>query len=84
MASSDENVHNVHNADVSPSPSEGETYLRRVPLDPEDPESALEDAQSWCETQQDPSALAWASYGQQLQANASPGAAADAYDIVDG
>jgi hypothetical protein len=45
-----------------------------------EPQSALEDAQSWVETQQDPSALAWASYGQQQQANASPGAAADAYE----
>jgi hypothetical protein len=45
-----------------------------------EPQSALEDSQSWVETQQDPSALAWASYGQQQQANASPGAAADAYE----
>lgn len=42
-------------------------------------QSAVEDAQIWVEHNQDPSALAWASYGQQLQASGSPGAAADAY-----
>ena len=41
--------------------------------------AALEDSKAWVEAQQDPSALAWASYGQQLQAQAFPGAAADAY-----
>lgn len=45
-----------------------------------EPQSALEDAEKWVENQQEPSALAWASLGQQLQANASPGAAADAYE----
>ncbi len=40
---------------------------------------ALEDAKAWVESQQDPSAMAWASYGQQLQHGAFPGAAADAY-----
>jgi tetratricopeptide (TPR) repeat protein len=45
-----------------------------------EPVSSLEDAEKWVETQQDPSALAWASYGQQLQAAASPGGAADAYE----
>lgn len=41
--------------------------------------AALEDAKAWVESSGDASALAWASYGQQLQANAFPGAAADAY-----
>lgn len=40
---------------------------------------ALEDAKAWVENQQDPSAMAWASYGQQLQHGAFPGTAADAY-----
>lgn len=42
-------------------------------------EAALEDAKAWVESSGDPSAMAWASYGQQLQASAFPGAAADAY-----
>lgn len=45
-----------------------------------EPTSALEDARAWVEHNQDPSALAWASYGQQLQNGAFPGAAADAYE----
>lgn len=45
-----------------------------------EPQSSMEDAESWVETQQDPSALAWASYGQQMQASGSPGGAADAYE----
>lgn len=44
-----------------------------------EPQHALEDAKAWVENQQDPSAMAWASYGQQLQHGAFPGAAADAY-----
>lgn len=40
---------------------------------------ALEDAKAWVENVDDPSAMAWASYGQQLQHGAFPGAAADAY-----
>lgn len=43
-------------------------------------EAAVEDAKVWVEGQQDPSALAWASYGQQLQAGGYPGGAADAYE----
>lgn len=45
-----------------------------------EPEFALEDAKGWVESTQDPSALALASYGQQLQASASPGGAADMYE----
>ncbi len=41
---------------------------------------ALEDAKAWVEGTQDPSAIAWASYGQQLQASNMTGAAADAYE----
>jgi tetratricopeptide (TPR) repeat protein len=44
-----------------------------------EPESALEDAKAWVDNTPDPSALAWATYGQQLQAEGSGGAAADAY-----
>lgn len=44
-----------------------------------EPTAALDDAKTWVEASADASALAWASYGQQLQANAFPGAAADAY-----
>lgn len=40
---------------------------------------ALEDAKAWVENVDDPPAMAWASYGQQLQHGAFPGAAADAY-----
>ena len=40
---------------------------------------ALQDAQAWVEYSMEPSAMAYASYGQQLQHNAFPGAAADAY-----
>jgi tetratricopeptide (TPR) repeat protein len=40
---------------------------------------ALDDARTWVEQTADPSALAWASYGQQLQNDDHPGAAADAY-----
>ena len=42
--------------------------------------AALEDARVWVEGQNDPPAVAWASYGQQLQTGQFPGAAADAYD----
>lgn len=45
-----------------------------------EPQSALEDAKAWVDGHQDPSALAWASYGQQLEASGSPGGAADAYE----
>ncbi|MCA9490529.1 MAG: hypothetical protein KC621_11420 [Myxococcales bacterium] len=45
-----------------------------------EPEFAQEDAQGWVESTQDPSALAFASYGQQLQAAGSPGGAADMYE----
>jgi tetratricopeptide (TPR) repeat protein len=45
-----------------------------------EPQSALEDAKAWVDGLQDPSALAWASYGQQLEASGSPGGAADAYE----
>ncbi len=44
-----------------------------------DQNAALEDAKAWVESTNDPPALAWASYGQQLQHGAFPGAAADAY-----
>lgn len=43
-------------------------------------EAALEDGKAWCEQSPDPSAMAWASYGQQLERGAFPGSAADAYD----
>ncbi len=42
-------------------------------------EAAIADAKSWVETHRDPPAMAWASYGQQLQHGGFPGAAADAY-----
>ncbi len=42
-------------------------------------QAAIEDARAWVESSQDPPAIAWASYGQQLQHGAYPGAAADAY-----
>jgi tetratricopeptide (TPR) repeat protein len=45
-----------------------------------EPNSALDDAKAWVEHTPDPSALAWASYGQQLQNGAHPGVAADAYE----
>ena len=45
-----------------------------------EPEYAVEDAKAWVESTQDPSALALASYGQQLQASGSPGGAADMYE----
>lgn len=45
-----------------------------------EPQGALEDAKAWVENQRDPSAMAWASYGQQLQNGAFPGGAADAYE----
>ena len=41
--------------------------------------SALEDSKAWVESTNAPPAVAWASYGQQLQHGAFPGAAADAY-----
>ena len=44
-----------------------------------EPQYALEDAQGWVDHNQDPSAIAWASLGQQLQAAGTPGGAADAY-----
>jgi len=45
-----------------------------------EPQAALEDSKAWVEATQDPSAMAWASYGQQLQNGAFPGGAADAYE----
>jgi tetratricopeptide (TPR) repeat protein len=45
-----------------------------------EPQAALEDAKVWTDSTQDPSAIAWASYGQQLQQGAYPGGAADAYE----
>ena len=45
-----------------------------------EPQAALEDAKAWVDNTQDPSAMAWASYGQQLQNGAYPGGAADAYE----
>ncbi|MBT3223713.1 MAG: hypothetical protein HN348_31985 [Proteobacteria bacterium] len=41
--------------------------------------AALADSKAWVESVREPSAMAWASYGQQLQHNAFPGAAADAF-----
>ena len=41
--------------------------------------AALEDAKAWTEATADPSAIAWASLGQQQQHANMPGAAADAY-----
>jgi len=45
-----------------------------------EPQAALEDAKAWVETTQDPSAMAWASYGQQLENGGYSGGAADAYE----
>jgi len=45
-----------------------------------EPEHALDDSRAWVEHTQDPSAIAWASYGQQLQSSGMPGGAADAYE----
>lgn len=45
-----------------------------------EPQSALEDSKAWIEHSQDPTALAWASYGQQLQNAGILGVAADAYE----
>ena len=45
-----------------------------------EPTHAREDAKAWVEGTQDPSAIAWASYGQQLQASNMYGAAVDAYE----
>ncbi|MEN0061735.1 MAG: zinc ribbon domain-containing protein [Myxococcota bacterium] len=45
-----------------------------------EPQHALDDAKRWVEGTQDPSAVAWASYGQQLHASNMLGAAVDAYD----
>lgn len=42
-------------------------------------QAAIEDGRAWVESSQDPPGIAWASYGQQLQLGAYPGAAADAY-----
>lgn len=42
-------------------------------------QSALEDARAWVEQSPEPSALAWASLGQQQQHHGFPGAAADSY-----
>lgn len=42
-------------------------------------QSALEDCKAWVENTADPSVIAWASYGQQLQHGGFAGAAADAY-----
>ncbi len=44
-----------------------------------EPASALEDAKAWVDNNPDPSALAWACYGQQLQTQTFAGGAADAY-----
>jgi tetratricopeptide (TPR) repeat protein len=41
--------------------------------------TALDDARAWVETNPDPSSIAWATFGQTLEAE-FPGAAADAYD----
>ena len=45
-----------------------------------EPEAALEDSKAWVEQVQDPSAMAWASHGQQLENGGFTGAAADAYE----
>ncbi len=45
-----------------------------------EPQAALEDSTAWVETTQDPSAMAWASHGQQLENGAYPGGAADSYE----
>jgi len=44
-----------------------------------EPASALDDSKAWVDNTPDPSAMAWACYGQQLQAQNFPGGAADAY-----
>lgn len=44
-----------------------------------EPKSALEDARNWVERTPDPPAVAWASFGQQLEHQGYKGAAADAY-----
>lgn len=44
-----------------------------------EPKAALEDARAWVETAPDPPAVAWASFGQQLEHQGYKGAAADAY-----
>jgi len=44
-----------------------------------EPASALEDSKAWVDNSADPSAMAWACYGQQLQAQNFSGGAADAY-----
>jgi len=44
-----------------------------------EPASALEDSKAWVDNTPDPSAVAWACYGQQLQAHNFSGGAADAY-----
>ena len=44
-----------------------------------EPQAAVDDARGWCESTPNPPALAWASYGAQLEQGAYPGAAADAY-----
>lgn len=44
-----------------------------------EPAAALEDAKAWVERTAQPSALAWASLGQQQQQAGSPGAAVEAY-----
>lgn len=44
-----------------------------------EPKAALEDARNWVETTPDPPAVAWASFGQQLEHQGYKGAAADAY-----
>ncbi len=43
-------------------------------------QSGLDDAKAWVDGTQNPSAIAWASYGQQLQQGGFPGASADAYE----
>lgn len=45
-------------------------------------QAAVEDARLWSEGSQDPPIIALISYGQQLEANAFPGAAADVYRKV--
>ncbi len=44
-----------------------------------EPKAALEDARMWVENTPDPPAVAWASFGQQLEHQGYKGAAADAY-----
>lgn len=44
-----------------------------------EPSAALDDAKAWVERSASPSALAWASLGQQQQQGGFPGAAAEAY-----